>query len=214
MNDGATPSRRRGRPAAEDDGKLRERLLAAAERLFSERGFAATPVRAVAEAADVNPALVSYYFGGKQGLLEAVFEQALAPMAEALEAMMNAPEVQPTALLDLLHRLGTEHPNLLPLLVREALLPGGALRDTFAERFAPRLGGRVPALLRQARDQGRLAADADPEALTVLMLSMGVFPFVAADLARRVLGMDPAGEGRERLLDQAQQLLNSGVMPS
>ncbi len=205
-------NRRRGRPVGDDDANLRERLLESAERLFAEQGYAATPVRAVAEAADVNPALVSYYFGGKQGLLEAVFERVLEPMATAMQGLVDAPEASPFDLLDLLHRLGSEHPNLLPLLMREALLPGGHLEQAFADRFAPRLGGRVPELVRHAQANGRLAADADPEALTVLILSMGVFPFVAANLARRVLGLDLAGADRERLSRQIRQLLSTGVL--
>ena len=91
------PIRRRGRPPADDDANPRERLLDAAERLFAERGFEGTPLRAVAEAAGVNPALVSYYFGGKRGLLEAVFEQALEPMASALQDLMDDPRAPPTA---------------------------------------------------------------------------------------------------------------------
>ena len=51
-------------------GKLeaRQRLLAAAEELFAERGFASVSVRELAERAKVNIAAVNYYFGGKENL--------------------------------------------------------------------------------------------------------------------------------------------------
>jgi AcrR family transcriptional regulator len=51
----------------------RDRIADAARRLFAERGFDRTSVRAVAAEAGVDPALVHHYFGTKQRLfIEAV----------------------------------------------------------------------------------------------------------------------------------------------
>jgi AcrR family transcriptional regulator len=48
-------------------------VLAAARRLFAKQGYAQTSIRAIAEEADVNHALVVTYFGGKEALfMEAV----------------------------------------------------------------------------------------------------------------------------------------------
>ena len=48
-------------------------MLAAAKRLFAQHGYAQTSIRAIAEEADVNHALVVTYFGGKEALfMEAV----------------------------------------------------------------------------------------------------------------------------------------------
>lgn len=49
------------------------KILEAAEKLFSDNGFNGTSVRDIAEAADVNLAMISYYFGSKDKLLEAIF---------------------------------------------------------------------------------------------------------------------------------------------
>lgn len=212
MSDTHPIPRRRGRPVADEEANVRSRLIDAAERLFAERGYAATPVRAVADAAAVNPALIHYYFGDKQGLLDAVLEQALEPMTEALQALMSGPDASAPAVLRLLHRLGAEHPYLPLLLVREALLPGGAARETFETRFAPRLGGRLPTLLSQAKAAGRISESTDPEALTALILAMGVFPFIAAGLIKRVIGLDLSGDDRERLARQAERLLANGII--
>lgn len=51
----------------------RERVLDAAESLFSKRGFYGVTVRQVAELAEVDVALPNYYFGSKRGLFDAVF---------------------------------------------------------------------------------------------------------------------------------------------
>ncbi|MEZ0365303.1 TetR family transcriptional regulator [Mycobacterium sp. pUA109] len=50
---------------------LAARILGAAREAFAEHGWAGTTIRAVARAADVDPALVYHYFGSKEGLLDA-----------------------------------------------------------------------------------------------------------------------------------------------
>jgi AcrR family transcriptional regulator len=50
----------------------REAIAAAARRLFSERGYDRTTIRRIAEAADVDPALVNHFFGSKRELFATV----------------------------------------------------------------------------------------------------------------------------------------------
>ena len=47
-------------------------ILNITEKLFAEKGFDGTSVRDIAKAADVNVAMVSYYFGSKEKLLDAI----------------------------------------------------------------------------------------------------------------------------------------------
>lgn len=56
----------------------RDRLLDAADELFADRGFAATPVDAVLARAGVAPATLYAHFGGKDALLAATLERRLA----------------------------------------------------------------------------------------------------------------------------------------
>jgi AcrR family transcriptional regulator len=59
-------------PGPRDErGVLAARIVAAARDEFAEHGWAGTAIRAVARAADVDPALVYHYFGSKEGLLDA-----------------------------------------------------------------------------------------------------------------------------------------------
>jgi AcrR family transcriptional regulator len=71
-------------PGPRDErGVLSARILAAARAEFAEHGWAGTTIRAVARAADVDPALIYHYFGSKAGLLDA----ATAPPQRWLEAV-------------------------------------------------------------------------------------------------------------------------------
>ena len=56
----------------------KDKLLEAASRLFSQRGFDATSVRDICLEAGVNNALVNYHFGDKRSLYHAVIERELA----------------------------------------------------------------------------------------------------------------------------------------
>ena len=59
-------------PGPRDErGVLAAQILTAAREAFAETGWAGTTIRAVARAADVDPALVYHYFGSKDGLLDA-----------------------------------------------------------------------------------------------------------------------------------------------
>lgn len=59
-------------PGPRDErGVLAERILRAARIAFADTGYAGTTLRAVARAAEVDPALVYHYFGSKDGLLDA-----------------------------------------------------------------------------------------------------------------------------------------------
>ena len=48
-------------------------ILKVAEQLISEKGFEATTVREISSRADINLAMINYYFGSKEKLLEALF---------------------------------------------------------------------------------------------------------------------------------------------
>ena len=70
-------TRRPGRPGPESLAKeeTRDTILDAAEQLFAELGYATTSFRDIALKASVNPALISYYFGTKRLLYEAVYKR-------------------------------------------------------------------------------------------------------------------------------------------
>ena len=59
----------------------KERILNAAERLFSERGIDGVSLREIASSAGVQLALISYYFRTKAGLYRAVFHRRIHPIS-------------------------------------------------------------------------------------------------------------------------------------
>ena len=78
------------------DADTREKLLAAAERLFARRGYTNVTVRAIAAAAGVNWSLVGYYFRGKEGLLSEVYRRHCSTLnTERLKLLAAATRGKP-----------------------------------------------------------------------------------------------------------------------
>lgn len=79
----------------------RERLLRAAQSVFSQKGFDGATVKDLADQAQVNVSLVSYYFGGKEGLYRACLEDIGRDRLSIAGKILNGP----TSLEDMRTRL-------------------------------------------------------------------------------------------------------------
>ncbi|MCP5558861.1 MAG: TetR/AcrR family transcriptional regulator [Verrucomicrobiaceae bacterium] len=91
------------------DSNTKDRILEAAEELYALHGFDAVSVRDVTHKAGVNVAAVSYHFGSREGLIQAVLDRSIAPVvAERLQLLdvVTAGDQPPTvtAVLDALIR--------------------------------------------------------------------------------------------------------------
>ena len=86
-----TPRRGRGRPRGTGTGQTRERIVAAAAQLFAERGFHATPMTSIADAAGLSQTGLLHHFPGKEELLAAVLERRDTRDLETLAATRVRP---------------------------------------------------------------------------------------------------------------------------
>lgn len=208
----ARPRRRAGRPPA-DAPDLRERLLDAALDCFARHGIAATPLRAIAAAGGVNPALVHYYFGDKAQLQEAVVEERLVPLFAGLREQLERSGDDVAALVAGFVRgmgdLVARHPWFPPLWVREVLCEGGALREAVLQRMAPQLPRMLAARFAAAQGAGQLNPDLDPRLLVVSLVGLTLFPAAGAPVWRQIFQSgdpDPA-----RLREHTIALLDHGL---
>lgn len=70
LNFNNRPSRKGVRKMAHNSSLTKQRIVESAISLFNTKGFSGTSVREIAKKAKVNSAHISYYFKGKNGLLE------------------------------------------------------------------------------------------------------------------------------------------------
>jgi AcrR family transcriptional regulator len=83
-------------------------IIEEAEILFAENGFNGTSVREIAKNADVNLAMISYYFGSKDKLLEAIFIYRGETTKISLEKILQTPSLSS---LQKIHKLIEHYVN-------------------------------------------------------------------------------------------------------
>ncbi len=149
----------------------KERILDAAERLFSEQGYAATSLRSIIAGAGVNLAAVHYHFHSKDALLEAVILRRSVPANQ-----------ERLALLEQCERDAGDGPPSLERVIEAFVAP------TFRMARDPANGGMV-----FMRLLGRLHAEGDLLSRILLSRFGDVLGRFAAAI-RRALPNLPAAE--------------------
>jgi len=203
---GQTGRRQPGRPPAAALSEARTALLEAASRLFAAHGADAVSLRRVAEEAGVTPAMVHYYFGGKEGLYDALLERAFARVLDRVRAVIDVapdekadasdasdpsePSERLAALLEVLVGTFAAEPWIPTLVVREVLSEGGRFRDRFIADYASHMAELLPGLIRTEVARGRFRADLDPSLAFLSLMGMTIMPFVARPVIERVLGTE------------------------
>lgn len=208
-----------GRPAAEKRPEVRDALLDAASRLFARRGVAGTSLRQVASEAGVTPAMVNYYFGGKQGLHDAILERTLARILERARAVaarhLDRPATAGEQLADLLAVLVDNfraEPWLPVLVVREVLTEGGRLRERFIRDYAQHMAALLPSLMQREIAAGRFRGDLDAQLAFLSFMGMTLMPFVARPVVERVLGVEYDEGFLGRFVAHTKRLFLEGVL--
>ena len=154
-------------------------MLQAGRQLFPATGCAGLSVRAVAEAAGVNPGMFHYHFGTKDDFLRAVLQQVYEEMFEGL----NGALVHEGPPLDRLREglvvvggLLREHRRVFARVWMDAVA-GEAVAAEFMRRNAPRHLGVLLALLEEARARGDLR-ELPPVQRVVLLMGSVLLPIV------------------------------------
>src|SRR2546423_9255156 len=89
-------------PSHMSNAEKRYHILNIAEKLFASKGFNGTSVRDIAEAAHVNISMISYYFGSKEGLMQALFEERTGHILPKLEQLINNKSLSPFQKVEIL----------------------------------------------------------------------------------------------------------------
>lgn len=146
---------------AHSQSQTKDRILDAAEHLFSQHGFVATSLRQITAEARVNLAAVNYHFQSKESLILAVLMRKIAPINRHRLELLDQLESggQPLVLEEVLHaffaplfdarRAGVSISNFPKLLGRAYTEPGDWMQRVFPEAFA-QIAARFSAAMRSA----------------------------------------------------------------
>jgi TetR/AcrR family transcriptional regulator len=196
---------RRPRRALEPDQRKRDpartrRLILDAARLeFGEKGYAGARVSEIAARAGVNMQLISYYFGGKSGLYEAV-TRAWATLSSDL----NRPDLPLAELVAAFLQASIGNRS------ETRLLAWQGLSDDPDRPEAPEeveLMRAMVADLRRRQAEGELADDLDPAAVLLAFFGAVAVPTILPQIARRIYGDADSATFFEDYAEQLRRLV-------
>ena len=186
-----TATARVRRPGAD---ATRERILAAALDLFSERSFEGASTRLIAERAGVQQPLLGYHFGNKEELWRAtvgqLFEDLTAALGERIFGLRGVDD-EATAKLVVAEfvRFSAAHPQLHRIIMQECKTDGERLEWLVERHIRPLFEGAV-ALFEPLVATGKVR-DVPAVHLYYLLTGAVATMFVLAPECRRLSGVDP-----------------------
>lgn len=192
----------------------RERLLAEGMRLFGERGYAATSVAQIEEAAGLAPGSGSLYkhFRSKQELLSVGLDTLLASGGETVPPPERRP-ADPVAALEIAARAGLdrmEEDRDLNRILFRGLLEFPELLKRFGDEEILRIEQDTAALLADIAGDGGGDDRTDWEALATVLQGATAHYWLLEDL----FGQHPTGVSRERFVKALVGLAAAGVAAS
>jgi AcrR family transcriptional regulator len=167
------------------------RILDAAEELFARHGYGGTSLRDIATQAGLQQPGLYKHFAGKEDLYRQVYERALQPMTDLMEAILASPEADFGLLTDRMTDLLAAHPNIAKLLFRAAI-SSDSEPDTVALLWL----GRVVGYGRKLSEKAGMPYPDDQLAVQVVAIFNMLFGFFwASPLLEKLSGMPSTGDG-------------------
>lgn len=147
---------------------IKMRILLAAKKLFAQHGYDGTSVRQICEEAGANIALISYHFGGKDGVYKAVFEHFF-PVKELKS--VNFADLDPIEgirlLVSRIIRLTYQDRELSFMIQQEMLLRSP--RRQMVMNVLVEVWGQVRSLLLRGKEEGVFSFGSATNALVMVM---------------------------------------------
>jgi len=184
------------------DRDTEQRILDAAHVIFLRRGTAGARMQEIAKEADVNSALLHYYFRSKERLAEAVFQRAAMQLMPAVLRILGSDaelEAKVEQVVDVELEQLQKAPYLPGYILSELTHHPERARQLFSAMTGltpAEIGARVfkvlGAQINRRVKAGRMHPIA-PEQFAINLLALCVFPFAARPMVMALTGLDQAG---------------------
>jgi TetR/AcrR family transcriptional regulator len=202
-------------PAEATDASSVTRILAAAETLFSDQGFDAASMSAIAERAGVSKANIFHHFSSKNALYLAVVKDACKESQTRLQHLENG---QGSFVEKLVHFAQSqlqsmlEHSQTTRLILRDLLENGEHRGKELAEQVFGQNFARLVKMIREGQVRGELRQEIDPAAVAVMLIAINLYFFEARDVLRHYPAVDFADDA-QRYSEKMLQLMLHGILP-
>lgn len=149
----------------------RDRLIASALKLFSEKSFHGVSIREICEDAHANSSLISFHFGGKESLLETIFNQEMEiSKFQYMEKILSTPEshadlkLKISLFLEAYIDFYLTNQEVVSLYFEELERDHNLAKDIFSQTFGI-IWNRLIAFLKEAQDCEILSPEIDASIL-------------------------------------------------
>ncbi|MBX2996722.1 MAG: TetR family transcriptional regulator [Bdellovibrionaceae bacterium] len=204
------------------EGNARERLKEVAIRLFAQSGIDGVSTRDIAREANVNISLISYYFGGKEGLYKtAVLEYAQLAVGDLTQLMdsYHADSLNKADYMKLMRGIITgiiqfklRSPQMSELMMREILAGLPHMREMYATLFNT-VAIRIMDIFAVAQKKGIVRADVNGHTwLFAIMHSMDSYFFASKCGTPFTDKSYKIPEEKDLFIDQLMKIFVEGVM--
>jgi AcrR family transcriptional regulator len=145
-------------------------LLDTAEELFSRKGFDGTSVRDIADAAGINTAMISYYFGSKEKLMEEIFERKTLNIREKVDHLLKDDSLDPLekmySLVDMYIDGILQRKTFHRILLCEQIINQNPIIITLVDRMKAKNSEYINDLIRLGQKKGMFKKNIDIPMMT------------------------------------------------
>ncbi len=190
----------------------RQRILKEAKILFGAQGFSATGVRQLAKRADVNVAMISYYFGSKKGVLLAILEEFFADYFDVMSSTLLTDEPLEVRLRAFLRKFVTlvrNEPGLVRLVFSDQHSDLVEILDYKAEHIR-KIKTKVLDKLSEQLPEGQ-TLPFTPEIIFPAIMSTVLSHFIVTPVAAKVSDIAFDDDFFERYPDEIADLITMGL---
>jgi TetR/AcrR family transcriptional regulator len=179
-----------------DQATTQDLILDAAERLFARQGFTATTIKQIGKEANVNPALLYYYYDSKETLYRAMLQrilgQLLARGTDAIErATSHADRIR--AFIRAQTKLLSEHPHFPQLFVREMVDHQAAHAEQAITTTAAGAFKRLCDVIVAGQKDGVFRPSLDPRFTAISIIAQVAYFIIARPAVGVLLGHGTGG---------------------
>lgn len=170
------------------DLSTEEKIKEAARKVFTQKGYAATRTRDIAEEAGINLALLNYYFRSKEKLFEIVIMEKMQILFGKIGPILMDAR---TSIEEKIEYLAEHYINTLLANPDIPLFVLGEIRnnpDKFANLVKTKTNISDSILFRQLAER---RPDIDPLHFIFNMLGLIIFPFIGKPLIQLITGLEP-----------------------
>lgn len=184
----------------------KRRLIEAAKKAFSEKGYKETAVRALSRSINISESLLYHYFpDGKKELFREILKEELSGVSEKLTQFENDKDMDILPIEEALDRIFTTiasvvsgHIDIIRIVVKESEVRNFISKDDIC-RLLGSLGDRFEELLKKRIDSGEIKnIDYKTTALTIKALLVNYTLLRILDIDKELLD-DP--EHRRKMIN-------------